>query len=626
LDPAAIEKLDTKIKNLPEMPGVYQFKDSRGDILYIGKATNLRNRVRSYFLKKNGPVDRIAVMIKKIADLELIVTDSEVEALILEANLIKKFKPRYNVVLKDDKSYPYIVVTSEPYPRIFVTRQMTRDGSRYFGPYTDVKAMRASLKMIREIFKVRSCDYNIDSESIRKKKVKVCLDYHINKCDGPCEGLITEAQYNAMISEVVQLLRGRVGSLISHLQMEMDTASAELHFEIAAEIRDKIEQLSVYNERQKIIDPDLVDRDIFAVVHDTTDACGVVFIVREGKIVGRKHHYMSGIGGRSEAELLGIYLNRYYLDALEIPTEIFLQCEVEEASALAQWLSVKKASHVQIVIPKIGEKAKLVTLCKANARFLLDEYRIQKLTRKTRTPNALLALQKDLHLHVLPRTIECFDVSHMHGTDTVASMVVFVNGKPKKSEYRKYKLHTIDGIDDYASMREVIQRRYEHRQKDPADLPDLIVVDGGKGQLGSALDILTGLDIDRKILQGGLSNQPAVIGLAKRLEEVFIPHTEQPLTIPKSSPGLKLLQRIRNEAHRFAIQYQRTLRSKRTISTELQLVSGIGKKKAKLLLETFGSVRGIKSASLDQLTNAVGDTAAKKVQKYFDTQSDDRMI
>jgi len=613
------EQLQQKVSNLPELPGVYQFKNIDGDILYIGKAINLRNRVRQYFLQKKGPVDRIGVMIKKIADLEIIVTDSEVEALILEANLIKKIKPRYNVVLKDDKSYPYIVVTNEPYPRVFVTRRVTRDGSKYFGPYTDVKAMKSSLNMIHDIFKVRSCDYGIDQDVVSKKKLKVCLDYHIKKCDGPCEGLVSQERYNLMINEVVHLLRGRVGSLIAQLRGRMEAISEELRYEEAAELRDKIHQLSVYNERQKIIDPNLVDRDIFAIAHEKSYACGAVFNAREGKIVGRKHNYMSGTNGSTESEILELYLKQYYLEAQEIPSEIFLPCELQDTTAIRQWLSDKKLSPVEIVIPKIGEKAKLIALCKANAQLLLDEYRIHKLSQKDRSSKILLALQKDLHLSILPRRIECFDISHLHGTDTVASMVVFVDGKPRKSEYRKFKIHTVEGIDDYASMREVVRRRYERVIRENIQFPDLVVVDGGKGQLSSAVNALVELGLSHNSIDDNPRATFAVIGLAKRLEEVYIPASDQPLTIPKSSPGLKLLQHIRNEAHRYAIEYQRTLRGKRVITTELDLIDGIGKKKAKYLLETFGSVTNIKSVSHEQLVKALGEKTTRKLRKYFDS-------
>lgn len=421
-----------------------------------------------------------------------------------------------------------------------------------------------------------------------------------------------------MIAEVTELLRGRVGTLIATLQIRMDKASEALCFEEAAELRDKIDQLSVYNERQKIIDPELVDRDIFAIARDATDACGVVFIVREGKIIERKHHYMSGIAGKTDNELLEIFVNRYYLEAQDIPAEIYLSCTIEKTAPIKQWLSGRKESTVSVIVPKIGEKAKLVGLCNANAQLLLDELRIQKLNRKGRISKGLLALQKDLRLLGLPRRIECFDISHLHGTDTVASMVVFIDGKPRKSEYRKFKLKTVEGIDDYAGMREVIRRRYERVTKENILLPDLIVVDGGKGQLGSAVDVLKDLGIISVVADESLQNKQVIIGLAKRLEEVYLPDMDQPLTIPKASPGLRILQHIRNEAHRFAIQYQRSLRSKHTIRTELDLIKGIGKVRSRNLLEFFGSIHGVRQATEAQLVEVIGAKIAKIIRKYFE--------
>ncbi len=598
--------LGEKLENLPTSPGVYQFKNNEGKILYIGKAVNLRHRVRQYFQKSRQPHPRTERMVSLVRDVELIVTDSEVEALILEATLIKKFKPRYNVDLKDDKSYPYIVVTREPFPRVFVTRHIIRDGSRYFGPFTDVKNMRASLKMVREIFKVRSCNYAIDDEVIRKRKIKVCLDYHIKKCEGPCEGLVTQERYASMIEEIVKVLKGKTASLVSELEERMQNAAEALKFEDAAEMRDRIRGLSVYNERQKIIDEEKVDRDLFGIAVEDDDACGVVFKVREGKIVGRQHVYMTGVQDKPEPEVLGQFVGRYYLDNEDIAGEILLPDELEHHSAIEHWLSEKRGDHVEIVVPKIGDKGKLIAMCKNNARYLLDELKIQRLKNKEYIPHSVKALQRDLRLEHLPKVIECFDISNIQGSDSVASMVVFVDGKPKKSLYRKFKIRSVDGPDDFASMREVIERRYTKLLEEQHQLPDLIMVDGGKGQLSSAVEVLNRLGI----------KQP-VIGLAKRLEEVFVPASGDPQSIPKTSSGLKLLQQIRDEAHRFAITYHRTLRTKRTLQTELDLIEGVGKKKAKELLESFGSVQGVKFATEEQLTEIVGEKVALKIQEYF---------
>ncbi|MBX2992943.1 MAG: excinuclease ABC subunit UvrC [Bacteroidetes bacterium] len=596
-----------KLENLPAGPGVYQHKDADGKVLYVGKAKNLRNRVRQYFQKSRNVEARIERMLAKATDLEIIVTDSEVEALILEANLIKKLKPRYNVNLKDDKSYPYVVITNEPYPRVFVTRQIRRDGSRYFGPYTDVKNVRSALKAVRDIFMIRSCNYFIDDEVIKKRKIKICLDYHIKKCEGPCEGLVSQQNYNAMIDQVASLLQGKTETLIQMLREDMNRLAAEMKFEEAAVLRDRITGLEAYSEKQKAVDLDQIDRDIFAFAAEGDDACGVIFKIRDGKMIGRQHYYMSNVEEKPEAEILGTLLQQYYLEAEYIPKEIFLPAEIEDNDAVQRWLSEKRRDAVSLIHPTEGEEAKLVRLSQSNARFLLDELKIQKMKRAGYVPHAVKALQRDLRLEKLPRRIECFDNSNIQGSDPVASMVVFVDGKPKKSEYRKFKIKSVVGPDDFASMREIVERRYTRVLNEGLELPDLIIVDGGKGQLSSAVDVL------KKV---GLHEQP-IIGLAKRLEEVFLPGKSEPELLPKSSSGLRLLQQIRDEAHRFAITFHRLRRSKRTLQTELDLIEGIGKKRAKELLEVFGSVQGVKFATTEQIAEVVGEKVAGKIAEYF---------
>lgn len=599
--------LSEKLENLPSGPGVYQHKDAEGKVLYVGKAKNLRYRVRQYFQKSRSVDPRIERMLSRATDLEIIVTDSEVEALILEANLIKKLKPRYNVTLKDDKSYPYIVITHEPFPRVFVTRQIRRDGSRYFGPYTDVKNVRAALKAIRDIFQIRSCNYLIDDEAIRKKKFRVCLDYHIKKCGGPCEGLVSVAAYNAMIEQVASLLRGKTETLIRSLREEMDAHAEALRFEDAAILRDRIRGLEAYAEKQKAVDLDQTDRDILAFAAEGNDACGVIFKLREGKMVGRQHYYMGNVQGKSDSEILETLLQQYYLEADYIPKEVFLPGEVENRENLTRWLSDRRREAVSLFVPEEGEQAKLVRLTASNARFLLDDLKVQKLKKLGGIPFGVQALQKDLRMARPPRKIECFDISNTQGTDSVASMVVFVDGKPRKSEYRKFKIRSVDGPDDFASMREVIRRRYRRLLDEQGTLPDLIMVDGGKGQLSAAQEVL--LDLE-------LGEQP-VIGLAKKLEEVYLRGASEPELIGKASAGLKLLQQVRDEAHRFAITFHRSLRAKRTLQTELDLIEGIGKVRAKELLEAFGSVQGVKFATTEQLAEVVGDRVALKIKEYF---------
>ncbi len=611
-----IDKFDLqdKLDNLPASPGVYHFKNNEGKILYVGKAVNLRNRVRQYFHKSRKLDPRIEMMVSKVSDLEIIQTDSEVEALILEANLIKLHKPRYNVNLKDDKSYPYIVITNEPYPRVFVTRRMRKDGSRYFGPYTDVTTMRAALKTVRNIFMIRSCNFLIDDDFIAKKKTRVCLDYHIKKCEGPCEDFVSRRHYNSMIEQVALVLNGKTNGVIENIEKQMFLSSEALKFEDAAKFRDQIKQLEIYSSKQKVVDVELRDRDIVAVAMEDDDACGVIFKIREGKVIGRQHYYMNGVEGRTEPEILETLVQRYYLEAVDIPREVVVSVALENQKTIEQWLYLKKSGATSFLMPEGGELAKLIAMCKKNARFLLDELKLQKLKNKDFIPGAVLSLQRDLRMKKPPRKIECFDISHFQGTETVASMVVFVDGKPKKSEYRKFKIKTVapHDVNDFASMKEVVFRRYKRVQDENLEMPDLIMIDGGKGQLSSAMESLKELELE---------NHP-VISLAKRLEDVFIPNESEPVNIPKTSSALRLLQQVRDEAHRFAITFHRSLRDKRTLQTELDLIEGVGKKRAQELLEAFGSVQGVKFATPEQLIEVVGEKVAEKIQEYFGTNEE----
>ena len=615
-------KLEEKLSNLPKQPGIYQYKNSEGKIIYVGKAKNLRNRVRQYFHNPRKLDAKTRSLVSKISDVELIVVDSEVEALILEAVLIKKFKPKYNIFLRDDKSYPYIVITNEPYPRVFVTRRIIHDGSKYYGPYTDVKSLRASLKLIHDVFKVRSCNYHIDDDSIQKKKIRVCLDYHIKKCEGPCEGLVSREHYENMIGEVAKVLRGKTDSLISDLEQEMREYSDALRYEDAGAVRDKIQGLRNYSERQKVVDPDLIDRDIFSVAIDDDDACGVVFKIRDGKIVGRQHFYMSAVEGIEEKEIVSQLVRRYYLESDYFPKEIFLPTEVGNSAVIQSWLTSRRGDKVTMVVPKSGDKLRLMGMCKANAKYLLDDLKIKKLKRGEKTPKVLELLQKDLHLTTLPRRIECFDISNIQGSDAAASLVVFEDGKPKKSEYRRFKIRTVEGPDDFASMREVIRRHYSNLLDENGVRPDLIMVDGGKGQLSSAVEVIKQIEIRNHRLGDGQVKfeiqNISIIGLAKRLEEIYFPNISEPQSILKTSASLKLLQRIRDEAHRFAVEYHRKLRTKRTLQTELDLIKGVGKKRSKELLEAFGSVQGVKFATKEQLMEIVGEMVAEKIKEYFE--------
>jgi excinuclease ABC subunit C len=604
--------LGEKLDSLPASPGVYQFKNADGKIIYVGKAQSLRSRVRQYFQKSRASDAKLDALVSKVADVELIVTDSEVEALILEANLIKKLKPRYNVLLKDDKSYPYIVITSEPFPRVFVTRRVIKDGSRYFGPYTDVKTMRFALKTVRDIFMIRSCNFDLTPETVARRKFKICLDYHIRKCEGPCEGFVSIEQYNSMIDNVAKILRGRTDDVVAALQTEMEQLSADLKFEEAAKTRDRLRALSVYGQKQKVVDMKEVDRDIIGVAAKGDDACGVVFKVRDGKVLGSHHYYVSNADGKEEGEIVESLIERYYLEHEDIPDELSLSAVIESSKVVQTWLGAKKGGAVTLEMPKAGEKAKLVSMVKRNAEFLLEELQLQKMKRGDFVPHSVQSLQRDLRLAAPPRRIECFDISNTQGTDSVASLVVFVDAKARKSEYRKFKIRSVTGSDDFASMREVVERRYSRLLEEGSAMPDLVVVDGGKGQLSSAVEILQQLN---------LVGMP-IVGLAKKLEEVFVPGSSEPIMIPRTSSALKLLQQIRDEAHRFAITYHRSLRTKRILNTELDLIKGIGKKRATELLEAFGSVQGVKFATEEQLAEIIGQKLATKISEYFSPEAE----
>jgi excinuclease ABC subunit C len=621
-----VSDLSEKLSNLPDKPGVYQFKDTTGKVIYVGKAKVLKNRVRQYFQSK--PVyGRLAAMISKIADLEIIKTDNEVEALILELNLIKALKPRYNVNFKDDKSYPYIVITNEPFQRVFPTRQKRTDGSRYFGPYTDVKNMRYALKTVRDIFMIRSCSLNLTEENIKNKKFKVCLDYHIHKCEGPCEGYQSQEDYNEMINQVAKLLNGKTTSLIKEMTNRMDELSGDMMFEQAGKMRDKIEALKVYSSKQKMIGEEIIDRDIFAIEREDNDGCGMILKIRDGKVIGKSHYYINNIVDKPDEEILENLLTNYYTKTEFIPEEIFLENELEEKDVLKTWLENKRQGKVEIIVPKIGDKAKLVAMVKANAKLMLEELKLAKLKREFIAPS-LDALKRDLKLDKLPRRIECYDISHIQGTDTVASMISFFDAKPRKSEYRKYKIQTVlneaGHPDDFLSMREVIYRRFKRAIEENQTLPDLVVIDGGKGQLSSAVKVLDdiGIKIINRINPEENENISGmyIIGLAKRLEEIYFPEDPDPHTIPKTSSGLKLLQKVRDEAHRFAVTFHRSLRDKRTLTTELLEINGIGEKTANKLLKEFGSVEAIKeklNTEFEAIEKTIGKKTAEKLKEHF---------
>jgi excinuclease ABC subunit C len=612
--------LQEKLSSLPASPGVYRFISAKGGVIYVGKAKNLRNRVRSYFRDPSQLTGKTAVLVSHIVDIEVIITSSEVEALILENNLIKELRPRYNINLKDDKSYPYLVITAERFPRIFLTRQVRRDGSLYFGPYTEAHQLRLILDLIGSIFPVRSCRHRLTEEAVASRKYRLCLDYHIHKCKGPCEGLQDEEEYQEMIREIVQLLKGKTSSLIRSLSAEMQRRADALEFEQAAALKAQIDGLKRYAERQKVVIADPVDRDMFAVAAGTDDACGVVFRIREGKLIGSQHLYLSNTGSADTPSLLSTLMEHYYLETPDLmPEEIMLQAPLpdDESDTLRQLINSRQPErrHVRFIVPKIGEKAQLLAMCLQNAEHHLHEFMLQKQKRGeiARVQPSLEALQKVLRLKRLPERIECFDNSHMQGTDYVSAMVCFVSGKPKKSEYRKFRLRSFEGSDDYAAMHEAITRRYGGTLSETLPMPDLVIVDGGKGQANVAAKALFELGIDIP-----------VAGLAKRLEEIWLPRERDPHNLPKTSPALKLLQQMRDEAHRFAVTYHRKIRTDRTIRTELTEIAGVGGKTAERLLSHFGSVEAVSALSVDEISSVAGKKTAESIYRHFHPDTDAR--
>ncbi|MDB9722638.1 excinuclease ABC subunit UvrC [Candidatus Marinimicrobia bacterium] len=584
-----------KVKQVPTKPGVYFFKNDTGEIIYIGKAKHLRNRVRSYFQSSKNQSAKNISMIKRIADIEWIVVRSEVEALLTEANLIKKHQPHYNINLRDDKSFPYIRITKEPYPRVFITREIIRDGSKYFGPYTDVRHLRKSLKAVHRIFPVRSCDFFIDNKSIEDKKVSLCLDYHIKKCQGPCEGMVNEKDYNDMIKQIIQFLHGRTKETELYIQNQMKEASTQMRFEDALIFRDQLHAIVKFKDQQRKVAADFEDRDVFALAKEEDYGIAVIVRIRNGRITSREKISLRNIDDSDEV-MMETIITRFYLETDFIPKEISLPNDPNNKDQLITWLKEKRGGAIKLQIPQKGERAKEVRLAFQNAKLLLGEWLINRKKRMELVPKMINQLQEDLHMKVPPRRIEAFDISHLGGTNTVASMVCFVDGKPRKSLYRKFKVKTVDGIDDFASMREIVHRRYKRQQKEGKSFPDLILIDGGKGQLSMAVSALREL---------GLDYLP-IIGLAKRLEEVFIPGSSDAQSIHKQSPGLILLRRIRDEAHRFAITFQKQQRTKEISKSIFHEIKGMGDKRVKKLLLTYKDLKTIGNSKPINIQNDIG--------------------
>ena len=574
--------LNNKVKNIPQKPGVYQFLNDKGEIIYIGKAKNLRVRVRSYFQKNKYQTPKNQSMIKRIIDFEWIVVSSEVEALLTEANLIKENKPHYNINLKDDKSFPYIRITKEPYPRIFITREIIKDGSRYFGPYTDVNVLRRSLKAVYKIFPIRSCDFILDKETIESSKVDLCLDYHIKKCEGPCQNLVSQEEYIRMIKRVVSFLQGRTRETESYINNQMLKAANDTRYEDAATYRDQLHAIKNFKKKQRKVAADFDDRDVISLSRKDNMCISVIVRIRNGRIHSREKISMN-ISDETDADIVGIVITQFYLDSDFIPKVLNVSEIPTNREQLINWLKEKRNGNVSIRVPIKGDKAREVRLAEQNAKLLLGEWIINRTKRRELIPKMIHQLQEDLQLKIPPRRIEAFDISHLGGEDTVASMVSFIDGKSKKSEYRKYKIKGVNGIDDFAAIREVVFRRYKRLKDEKLTFPDLILIDGGKGQLNMAISALRELGLDYLLL----------IGLAKRLEEVFVPGNSDAQSIPKNSPGLILLRKIRDEAHRFAITYQKQKRNKKVQKSIFDNIKGMGPKRVQSLLKSFDGIKNI---------------------------------
>ena len=590
------EKLDA----LPTKPGVYLMKDAEGTILYVGKAVNLRARVRSYFHASAGHTPKVQRLVFSMADLDFIVTASELEALILESTLIKRHKPRYNVRLKDDKRYPYIKVTwQEDFPKVLVVRRMERDGARYFGPFTASWAVQQTLQTLRRVFPYLTCNRTITGQDTR-----ACLYLDIGKCLGPCIGAVDKDGYRAMIDGLCRFLEGRSDEIVADLEARMGVAAAQLDFEQAALFRDQLAAIQRVIERQKIVSAAMANQDVIAFARADGDACVQVFFIRHGRLIGREYFVLDGTAEESDNEIVASFVKQFYDEAAYVPPEILLPHEIDEALVIQEWLRSRRGNKVLLKVPRRGRKRGLVDMAAENAAETLNHLRAQWLVDEGKQAAALAELQETLALESPPNRIECYDISTTQGAATTGSMVVFVKGVPRKSDYRRFKIQTVEGSDDYASMGEMLRRRFRRITEPPAEqapgakksswdlVPDLLVVDGGKGQLNVALEVLD---------EFGLGDQVPAVGLAKQEEEIWIAGRSGPVRLPRVSEGLYLMQRIRDEAHRFAITYHRRLRRKQTVISQLDGVPGIGPKRRSALLKHFGSIEAIRNASVEEL-------------------------
>jgi len=599
-----------QLKQLPASPGVYLMKDAEGNILYVGKAANLHNRVRSYFGAGQKLSSKLQRMVARVSDLDFFVTTSEQEALILELNLIKRHHPRYNVRLKDDKTFPYLKIdTNEDWPRVHITRRLEENGGRYFGPFASAKSVRQTLKMIKGIFPFRSC-----SKAITGTDSRPCLEYHIRHCLAPCISAVSKEEYAEVIKQVIFFLQGKQEKVVQELENKMEKAAEALDFEKAALIRDQVQAVNRVVEGQRIATTVKGEEDVIAFASDKDQAYVQVFFIRSSKLIGRENFVLQGTRSEEPEQIMTSFIKQFYDSTPYIPPLLLLQYQVEDTALIESWLQSKRGSKVNIQVPSRGNKKQLVKMVAENAEQGLQQLKIKQLASPTTLATTLVEIKRELHLPGTPWRIECYDISNIQGTAAVGSMVVFDKGKPKPSHYRRFRIKTVFGADDYAMLQEVLKRRFKRASDTSAPntwaiLPDLVLIDGGKGQLNAALSVMR---------EAGVGSIPTA-SLAKENEEIFIPQKIEPVILPSSSSGLQLLQRLRDEAHRFALGYHQKIHKRETFASALDTIPGIGSKRKRALLKQFGSVRAIQEAPVDELaaTRGMSQSLAKRIKEHL---------
>ena len=618
-----LAQFEHRLRVTPEKPGVYLMKDAGNEVLYVGKASVLRNRLRSYFGSASGQPPKIRRMMSRMTDFEFIVTDTEAEALILENTLIKRYRPHFNARLKDDKTYPYLKIDlTEEFPRVYITRQVANDGARYFGPFATASSVRKTMDLIKKLFPYRSC-----TKTITGRDPRPCLEYYIHRCVAPCSGLATEEEYAQVIQQVIMFMEGNTEAVTRELKKKMEAAAEELEFERAAVLRDQIKGIDQVAEEQqvKVESNPGGDMDFIALAQGTSETWVEIFFIRRGKLIGRDHFFMEGTQDDSPEVIMGQFVRQFYQTALVIPPVVYIQHPLEDQELVRNWLRERRDGAVRLICPRRGQQKKLMDVVVENAVQGLAQHRVKWLNNSDVLHQAMSELEEELSLPALPLRMECYDISHVQGSNLVGSMVVFQDGRPRTGHYRRFQIKSVDGVDDYASMQEMLRRRFKRLAEARAERekispgadaeaesdgsawgiePDLVIIDGGKGHLSAALEVL---------LELGLDDIP-LSALAKENEWLFVPHTSEPIELPRNSQGLYLVQRIRDEAHRFAITYHRNLRSKSSLKSTIDTVTGIGPKRKRMLLRRFGSIQGIKDAPVDDIAAVPGLTRSLAIR------------